>query len=577
MPKKNGGYVLCVLGFLGLLISLLGDFLRGRPIYFGTAQIVLLAVSLAIIGIGVLLVRDIKVKVAIQGIIRAIPYKLIPTVLVFTALALLFIYPLHFLIDYLAYPFPFEYRDAASISAAVDFARGVNPYTLQNYPGHMYLYGLMYPLILSPFINLTDHPILTVKVVDVFFLILFLGLSFWIFRKRSASIISSLIGVLILLNSTFFIWKINGLRPDMTGMFFVLLSIAVLLSEKPGTTRVFLSAFFCVVSLYFKQYMFFSVLVIALYLFLFISKRRGLIFISAVTIMTGITFLVIRSFFPLYYEYSVLHHIEETVTTTSYLELQIRLFLRNYWILILLYLVSVYKIFSTLGIKRLKQIHLVLNDFEEPLIRGGSLNLFDTGIIVSVIILTLVLGQSTGNDYTYFGELLLPFLVYSTIPKIDILFNDNWQQRLIQVILLVFCVFPLRTNYITDFAAYQDPFIELSKYADRCTNIYDETPLVALHKLGYRMNPIYNNGHSEYAESVIPDKETFLGRLSNLPYQSFNQRLLEWNELIESKINSQKFDCIFSESEQEIRNYKKMAQIENVLGRTIYFFIANKP
>jgi len=577
MSNKRKGILLYLVGVFILLVSFFSDYFRGRPQYFGPAQITLAFLGLVIICFGGFLC-GIKVKDIILSINnKLLPHRLLVTAIFFVSIMLLLIYPLQYVINYLTFPYPLEYRDAASIHAAVALSNGINPYSLQNFPENTYLYGLMFPLVLAPFMNLVDHPLMAAKGLEVVFLVLLLCISFNIFRKRKSSIISSLIGILILLNSTCFIWKINGTRPDVLGLFFCIFGFYVILKKKPDIIHIFLCALSCVVSFYFKQYMIFSALVVAIYLIFFVSKKKGFMFVAMAFAIGLFSFLVIKRYFPLYYEYSILHHVTIVGSNRSHMEMQAKLFLRYFWMLCILYLIYIYKMISDFGLKRLKEVRLKRMNFEDPIINGGSEGLFNVGIIVTALILTFILGRHQGNLYTYYGELLLPFLLFLIIPKIDELLKGDLLRYLFQALILVFCIFPFYENYITDFDSYQNAFLKVYKYADHCSNIYDETPLVALYKIEHKMKPIFNNGQIEYAWSAIPDKETTLGKFSTLPIEDLNQRLLEWNNGIDSSIKNQKFNCIFTEYEQAIEKYEQIAEIENVLDRTIYVWVPLKP
>jgi len=496
----------------------------------------------------------------------------------FTIAILLLVFPLRYIFNFLTFPYPLEYREAAMISPAIDFSKGINPYSLQNYPDHMYLYGVFYPLVLAPFINSVEHPLLVARATNVIFLVLFLGMSYYIFRKRNASIFSSLIGVIILLNSTCYIWAMNGARPDIPGLFFAFLGFCFLLDGKPGNIQVVLCAISCVISFYFKQYLVFSSLVIAAYLWLFISKKQGYFF-SAVTILLGVSsFLVIRSCFPLYYEYAVLHHIVNAKNNTEFMEDQTLIFLQFYWILCILYLISIFKKLSSFIKSDGRKIHLRVFDLNQPFLQGFAFDIFDVGIIFSVLILTFSLGKHTGNTYTYYGELLLPFLVFSAIPKIDDLLKPCLHRYLILTFILGLCVIPLIIKYSTDFASYRNAYSTFLLYADKCTNIYDATPLAAMYKIEHNMFPLYNNGQIQYSMTIIPDRDNFFGKLSAVPAELFNARLLQWNGAIESKIKNMDFDCVFSDANaNQFENYKSILSIDDILAdRTIDLQVPRK-
>lgn len=496
-------------------------------------------------------------------------------IILFLFIVLLLIYPVQYVFGFLSFPYPLEYREVAIVSPAVAISGGINPYAFENFPEHIYLYGVLYPLTLSPFVNLGNHPLLVARLYNVFFLAVFLVLSFWIFRKRNASIASAMIGVLILLNSMCYIWAINGARPDAPAMFFALFGFYFLLKRDFDDLSILLCALSCLASFYFKQYMFFSAIVVAAFLFLFVSKQKAYLFIVAVAAVGFTSFILIRNFFPLYYEYSILHHIVISVTSisSSRLEEQTNTFLGSYWPLFLLYFFYLYKTVSHLDLDRLKKVRLSPVKLKEPFLNNASVDIFDVGVILAIVVLSFWLGQHGGNIYTYYGELLLPFLLYLTIPKIDGLFKLNVYRTVLQALILAFCIFPFRLNYAQDYSYLNKAFSTLSEYAAQCENIYDKTPLVAVYKIENNISPLYNNGQIEYAETAIPDRETFFGQISTAPAEYLKHQLMQWQDDIQGNINNQTFDCIITDDKQRFETYQEAANIPFVLGWTIYVWV----
>ena len=216
----------------------------GHPQQLDQDQLILIFFSLVILCLGIFILGKRGQEKSGAQSNKIYKNDLLINILLFAVILLFLIYPIQFTINFLTFKFPLEYRDAASISSAVDFSRGINLYSIENFPDHIYLYGFLYPLIMAPFIKFVANPILIARFIDVLFLILFLGISFWILRKRNTSIISSLIAVLILLNSFCFIWFINGSRPDTSGLFFSLLGIIFIIKDPNKTINIFLCAFF---------------------------------------------------------------------------------------------------------------------------------------------------------------------------------------------------------------------------------------------------------------------------------------------------------------------------------------------
>lgn len=488
-------------------------------------------------------------------------------------LAFLFLFPLKFFLGFLSYQFPLEYRDAAVISAATDFSNGVNFYRLYTYPGHIYLYGFLYPLMVAPFVNVLPHPIMAVRWIDALFLILFLIMSFDIFRLRKASVTSSLTGVLLLFNSACLIWTINGSRPDTAGLFIALLGVFVLIKKGPRRAPLIVSAVLCVISFYLKQYMLFSAVVIAVHLFLFVSKKKGLFFAALVATLWLGSLAAARYFFPLYYEYSILHHLVVESTSLDNLLEEAGLFFQYYWPLFFLFLFIFAKRIS-IKLKG-KSGHVDVKHPEQPLISGISSSFTDTGAFVSLTLLVFVLGGHSGNSYIYFGQLLLPFLLYSLVPGIERVLSNTLQMRTAQIFILLFTALPFPAHYATDFEDYSKSFASVYERARECENIYDITPLAAMVKLENGYEPVYSNGHRSFAASIIPDPATWAGRFSSIPPEEFESNLMEWNLMTGQRLRDQFFDCVFTDSDmslKDIAGYQKTLEWMSLDGLKIFLW-----
>ena len=594
MLKKILGILLIIVGIGSIFFALSMDYIRGVIIHFGLSQVILLLFGFFPIGMGFYLLygkqaidflysiinRTYQVILAIN---RVLPFKnvLLLAVVILTLISL--VNPIKFSFNYLTYPYPFEYRDAAEIHAAKGISQGINLYSFDNYPEHIYLYGILYPVLLSIFINLAHHPILVAKIFEFVFLVILLGASYYIFRKQKASVISSIIGIIILLNSTCLLWKNNGIRPDLAGLVFALINFTILVQMKINMKMIFLFAGFCTLSFFFKQYMLFSAGVIAVYLFLFESKKKGVIFISLVGGSILIFLLMSNDFLPLYYEYSILHHTFIASKDTFYMLQQLKEFLNLYWVLFVL--LSEYffqELWRKFILQKFRPTFSFLK-FDEPLIKNIVVSPFSVGIIISAFLLIQLLGKHRGNNYTYFGELMLPFLLYLIIPKLDSLFKYELSCYVLHAIVIIFCILPFSHSYATNFDLHRKAYLQLTEQAEQCNFIYEQSPIMAVYKIENEKYPILNNGHTEYATTVIPADNSFFAKLSSKPVESFYQKLDAWNSEIEHSIEKQKFDCIFADSELEtFSNYHATNTIDNVIDNvwmnlSITVLVPNSP
>ena len=399
MKINKTGKSLCLTGLFLFLLTIFSDFLRGRRFFIGYAQLVFIGFCVLLIVIGFFFGSSqtwVFVRKICLGVIqkaRRINWASFFSVLLFIVLIAAAIYPIKFLWGYYSFPYPYEVRDAAGISVAFDFSRGINPYTIQNFPQNMYIYGFMYPLILSPFINQSVHPILVTKYVDIIFLTSYLFITFIFLRKRGASISTTLVGLLILLGSIANVYTRNGARPDVTGLFFSFSGFYLVFREKLTNADVVLSALLCIIAFYFKVYMIFIAPIILLYLFLFVSRGKSALFVLAGFIFAILSYLIIRHVFPTHYDITVMMQLFNEVTYIfTWMIRQTSYFIKYYWILIviLLFNLSVYLFslfFSSRGKKKIPSLF-----YNKPIFRPIHFDIFDIGILVSVFVFNFLNG-----------------------------------------------------------------------------------------------------------------------------------------------------------------------------------------
>ena len=196
MLKKILGILLIIVGIGSIFFALSMDYIRGVIIHFGLSQVILLLFGFFPIGMGFYLLYgkqaiDFSYSIInrfyqiILAINKVLPFKIIFILAVVMLTLISLVNPIKFSFNYLTYPYPFEYRDAAEIHAAKGISQGINLYSLENYPEHIYLYGILYPALLSIFINLAHHPILVAKIFELVFLVILLGFSITIPKTKS--------------------------------------------------------------------------------------------------------------------------------------------------------------------------------------------------------------------------------------------------------------------------------------------------------------------------------------------------------------------------------------------------------
>lgn len=581
MKKKKYLYLF---GIGLLLFGFFSDVLRGKPILIGYRQLVIIILGILLIFIGFILgnfhsqIFLKKLSLRVSQTASAKKISILLSVLFFIVITALAIFPIKFLWEYYSYPYPFEIRDAAGVSTAFSFSSGNNPYTLQNFPENIYLYGFMYPLLLSPFIHIGDKPILVTKYVDIVFLILFLYFTYKFLRKRGASIASILTGLLILLGSIANVYTRNGARPDVTGMFFAYSGFYIVFREKLTKIEVVLSALLCVVAFYFKIYMVFIAPIIAIYLFLYRSKGKSILFILAGIFFALISHLVLRIVLPTHYDITMTQFFSDISYTSSWMIRQTQFFFNYYWILLIMYLLNLSIVVFTLVSAFLKQKISQKNStiFRSSIIdsQGFHFDIFDIGILVTALVLTVSMGGHKGNFYVYYAHLLLPFLVFKVILIIDQVIKINSLRCIVNMLILAAIVYPFSQTYQVDFKSRSKKMEHLWQLAGSCSNIYEQNPTLAVFKLERKMSPIYDDGQNFYAGQVNTYTKTLFGGISVYSTKEYLSQLEKWNEKIQQGIENQEFDCIFSSEFQEIEGYREAGRvIQGVRGHDVIKFV----
>jgi hypothetical protein len=473
--------------------------------------------------------------------------------LILFTIVLLLIPPGRYLISVLRFPYPLEYREPASIIEAIAIHQGINPFTLDNYPQDMYIYGLIYPYMISPWINVIQPIILIPRLIDFIFLALTITLFIALLRFKKASIIGSLIGASILLNALCLVLQINGSRPDIPALFFSLAGIYIVLKKGTAIRWLFVAALCMICCLLLKEYLIIPIGLLLVHIFVFHSKKTGIIFFGILSGLVAGSAIIIRFAFPLYLRYAILHPLYILSNDTGFMWMQVSTFLKWYGILCLFFIGFV--LFKA-G-RRLKSAnqkwHIDLASWDSPLLEGIRLDFLDWGFVCIMIIMMVSIGQNTGNFHTYFQELSLPFLILAVIPAIE-----QWiQWNLVKNIAYAFCLFsliPLAAGFQTKFDQYFKAYQLLESKMNTCNQIYG-APITDMYLMDRKLGPIFDNGLSEFGYTIIMSRNKIFQKLLGGNDGQLENKWNSWNSALGDKVKNREFDCIVAESQvQQIGN-----------------------
>ena len=321
------------------------------------------------------------------------------------------------------YPFPNTLREGAMMSSTLALLKGLNPYDISLQPQFMNQYGIMYPLSVWPLAKLFGCTILIHRTVCAFSILASCLLIALVLKRMSVPIVLNLWAILMLYSS----WMYPGtstptIDPGATGMFLFLLTIFIPWLGKFSYRSLILSLIFGVLSFYTKIYTFLGVFIILSYLFLFISKKKAIIYGFLLLILMVISVGFVNRIFSTYFDncFFAALNMGPSWSTMQRLKEQLIMFKDiHLWTLILtgvLLLWHCFKFLTNQGLDKIKkniseifQI-MKLNKFNEPLIKLNYPLILHAGIC-SLFILYISLGRHNGATLWYFFQLLSPFFI----------------------------------------------------------------------------------------------------------------------------------------------------------------------
>lgn len=237
-------------------------------------------------------------------------------------------------------------------------------------------------------------------------------------------------------------------RPDTLGELLFLLTLLLPLINKFNTSSLILSAILGVLSYQTKIYFFMGVIIMASYLFFFVSKRKALFYTIIAIVLFSISFLFLNYYFEAYFINTLnVSYNAFSMNYTKLLEQCIKL-IRDYWGLFLIGLGVVLNTIIGKRVRDFTKIKFDITNFDSPLL-SFSMDLLLYCLIFTLLFVVFVLNNGTHQIYYY--NLITPFLVMKAliyIDKQDI--NRNW--------FMFLAIFTLITQTYENLKPYFLPF-----------------------------------------------------------------------------------------------------------------------
>ena len=320
-------------------------------------------------------------------------------------------------------PYPIMYREGHIMATTVKLLHGVNPYNFVLEPQYSNLYGIVYPLFVLPFANLFGVNLIVHRAITAFFIFATCTVIFLVLYKKKTPLLLNIWAVLVLYASLLFpLTTTPCVDPAATGLFFMLLTIFIPFFLDFSYLSFFFSILCGALAFYCKAYFLLGLPIMVSYLFLFVSKKKSLIFGLSSLIFLLLSAFWMNHYFPSYFDdcFFVNYNISAQSTMMIVLERQLYRFADIHKAIILviivassLLIVRSFKVVRNNGFKDSIKSWFPLfswNSFEKPLISIRlPLDIFAGVFLGCVLIFSM--GRHYGANLWYFFQLFSPFLV----------------------------------------------------------------------------------------------------------------------------------------------------------------------
>ena len=285
---------------------------------------------------------------------------------------------------------PVGFREGADILLTDYILHGKNPFVLMNQPLMNTNKGAFYNLIMLPFVVVFGNTLAIHRIISILFILLSCALVVWTLIRFKTSLPFAIAGGTIVLASLLF-YTGPIARADGLGTFLFLVAGIIPFIRKFDRASLAISALAGIMAFFTKPYFLLSVGIVALYLFLFSSKKKGLIFGTITLALLLLICVFVRKFFACYFLNTILNNASNGADHVDYLVYQLVLFCEVFGPVILICLIT-------------NPIHSDQAFVQIPFDYFGFFFLCATAAI-------LVLGQNSGNYMVYLFQLMTPPLV----------------------------------------------------------------------------------------------------------------------------------------------------------------------
>lgn len=458
-------------------------------------------------------------------------------------------------------PYPEEYREGAVLLLTDFLIHKINPFSLANHPLMTNNYGFLYNLVVLPFAITFGNTLAVHRAISIFFVLACCVLIVLILNKVGNSLSFAFAGGLLVMGSWLF--AVTPLaRPDSMGEFFFLITILLPWYRKFDTYALMGSGLAGILAFLVKPYFFLAVVIVALYVFIFISKKKGsfyaLLVLGVLTLILG----VINVFLECYFLDVILNNVANSKLSNSYMLQQLAFFIEIFlpcFLILLLAAVTkkVWRFSNPVG--PLKKQPLNFSDFGQPL-SYLVIDYFGFFLACTSILVVFWLGKHSGAYMSYFFQLVTPGLILVVFQRGDVLYQTSAiTVPLLLINLALICFWVLYPNRLS--VSQQQAWEKLYGYVDRSTHLLN-SPVLVPEMIRLNMLPV-DSGQSEF----FFNNELYAFAIWAPDYQEVNQQGRKYLNSIRTQIQNQKYDRIMVTAKPGLSPFAGHALIDQFYER----------
>lgn len=418
------------------------------------------------------------------------------------------------------------------------YLRGMNPFSLENQPIGITLYGFVYNLIVLPFAAWFGNTLIVHRAVNLVFILLSSMIYYQVvFRERKNHLLALTCSAFVMI-SLAGVQGLGGISayPAPTGVFFFIAAVFIPFLFSFDAKSLAFSIFLALAGFYTKPYFLLSFGIVASYVFLFISPKKGLIYGLAFFVTAMISIFVVKDMFPLYFVGVIWANVSQTTRSLEHLLSQLNSLINTFLPLLIIIILSlVINGIKVSGEKRPYRINI--SRWNEPLLGYSPGYIFYTFGITLLAFVT-ILGWHAPNPLGYAYQLVVPLFICWVFSGLI----PESKTNLFAALLIIINVFTWQSSIMSpEYLKERSPneWSRLLGYLDGAKSfIHPPIMVTDIMALGYA--PM-DSGQTIIFFTIQPYPDTIL---TDIPYERLRRDGYGFTSSINRRIENRRYDVI---------------------------------